>query len=229
MYDVSASHIIMLDGFWVAQRQGRAERWMAYACWWFYRQQVMNSPDYWSKMAAYLTKSLPEAERTPLVNQLNGAELKLLAETTEEPGMPLGLLHQLQGFLEPVAPTFDLDQARADAVAKIDRDAEAYRLRFITNGSGQVMAYQQKLSEAKAKLADDGIADAAIPHIVAEADVDGVTLAAKAQQIAATFENWQIISASIERKRMGAKKAVSAAETAEAITAAAAVNWEASE
>ncbi len=45
----------------------------------------------------------------------------------------------------------------------------------------------------------------------------------------ATFEGWQIVSAGIERKRMGAKKAVAAAETAEAIAAAAAVNWEASE
>ncbi|WP_426126342.1 hypothetical protein [Pararhizobium sp. PWRC1-1] len=229
MYDISSSHIIMLDAFWKSLKDDKKDRWMAYVSWWFYRQQVLNQPEFWSKMASHLTNQLPASDREGIIDQLNGIEGKVLLETTVAPDMPESLLQQLNLMFEPVPPVFDVEAARADAVSKIDRDAEAYRLRFITNGSGQVMAYQQKLSEAKAKLADDGIADTAIPHIVAEAAVDGVTLAEKAEQIVATFEGWQIVSASIERKRMGAKKAVAAAETAETITAAAAVNWEASE
>jgi hypothetical protein len=229
MYDISSSHIIMLDAFWKNLKDGKKDRWMGYVCWWFYRQQVLNQPEFWSKMASHLTNQLPAQDRQGIVDQLNGIENKVLLETIAVPDLPDDLLQQLTLMFEPAPPVFDIEAARTDAISKIDRDAETYRLRFITNGSGQVMAYQQKLSEAKAKLADDAIADATIPHIVAEAAVDGVTLAAKAEQIMATFEGWQIVSAGIERKRMGAKKAVAAAETAEAIMAAAAVNWEASE
>lgn len=229
MHDISSSHVIMLDAFWKNLKDGKADRWMAYACWWFFRQQVINQPEFWSKMASHLTNQLPASDREGIVDQLNGTERKVLLETTAAPDMPESMLQQLTLMFVPEPPVFDIEAARANAVSKIDRDAEVYRLRFITNGSGQVMAYQQKLSEAKAKLADDGIADTAIPHIVAEAAVDGVTLAAKAEQIVTTFEGWQVISAGIERKRMGAKKAVAAAETAMAITAATAVNWEASE
>ena len=53
-----------------------------------------------------------------------------------------------------------------------------------------------------------------------------VTLTEKAEQIVATFEAWQAISAGIEGKRMAAKKAVASAETAEAIASAAAVEWQ---
>ncbi|WP_426229284.1 hypothetical protein [Pararhizobium sp. DWP3-4] len=227
MFSIDMMHDSAMEAFFKALNEGKKERWMAAVAWWVHRQFVTNCPDYWGAMAAHVTVALPSSDREAISSQLTKNEDILVANAGEMPPMPREVIEYMARW-EPIPAPFDIEAAKADAIKKIDRDAEAYRLNFITNGSGQVMAYQQKLSEAKAKLADDGIADASIPHIVAEAAVDGVTLAAKAEQIVATFEGWQIVSAGIERKRMAAKKAVTAAETAEAITAAAAVNWGAS-
>lgn len=216
-----------MEAFVKAQSEGKAERWMAAFAWWFYRQQIGNAQEFWAATAGKVTAALPAADRAAITAQLGKAEDVFVAEAPSEwPVMPPNLATYIASW-DPEAPAVDISVLRADAVAKIDRDAEAYRLKFITNGSGQVMAYQQKLAEAKAKVANGSIANAAIPHIVAEAAIDGGSLTEKAEQIVATFEAWQTISAGIEGKRMAAKKAVAEAETAEAITAAAAVIWEA--
>lgn len=227
MYRIDSIHDTALEAFFRARSENKVERWMAAFAWWFYRQQIGNAQDFWAATAGKLTAALPEADRMAIVGQLNKAEDVFVDQSAGEwPPMPQNLAAYVAGW-DPEAPAVDIEVLRADAVAKIDRDAEVYRLKFITNGSGQVMAYQQKLSEAKAKVANASIPNAAIPHIVAEAAIDGVSLTEKAEQIVATFEAWQTISAGIEGKRMAAKKAVAEAETAEAITAAAGVVWEA--
>lgn len=229
MYRIDSIHDTALEAFFKARTENKVERWMAAFAWWFYRQHIGNAQDFWAATAGKLTAALPDADRAAMSEQLSKAEDAFVAQAPSEwPETPQHLVAYIAGW-DPEAPAVDISVLRSDAVAKIDREAEVYRLRFITNGSGQVMAYQQKLAEAQAKIADDSISDTAIPHIVAEAAVDGVTLAAKAEQIVMTFEGWQVISAGIERKRMGAKKAVAEAGTAEAITAAATVNWEAGE
>ena len=67
---------------------------------------------------------------------------------------------EISAYIEPVPP---LEALRATAKAGVDAAAEAYRLTYITGGSGQAMAYQQKLEEAKAYLADPSLTAAEWP------------------------------------------------------------------
>ncbi len=118
-----------------------------------------------------------------------------------------------------------LDDLRAAAKSAVDAAAEAYRLTCITGGAGQAMAYQQKLEEAKAYLADASLTAAECPHIFAEVGLTGQTAWEVAQIVVNLYAIWQIKSADIERKRLAAKAAIDVAETAEAINAASMVDW----
>lgn len=225
MYKIDNMHDGAMEVFFQALNEGKIERWMAAFAWWFYRQYIGNAPEYWAALAGKITAELPAADRAAVIEQLSKAEDAIVDAATDWPERPANIDRYMSSW-DPQLPAPDIAVLRADAVRKIDREAETYRLKFITNGSGQVMAYQQKLSEAKAKVANGSIANSAIPHIVAEAAIDGVSLTEKAEQIVATFEAWQALSAGIEGKRMAAKKAVAEAETGEAIAAAAVVDWE---
>lgn len=125
----------------------------------------------------------------------------------------------------PAGPTIPLEDIRGSAKAGVDASAEAYRLTYITPGAGQAMAYQQKLTEAKAYLADASLTAAECPHIFAEVGITGATAEAVAQVVTDMHAAWQVKSAEIERLRLAAKVAIDAAETAEAISAAAAIDW----
>lgn len=130
----------------------------------------------------------------------------------------------MRGYtVSPQEPT--LDDLRAKTKAGVDAAAEAYRLTFITAGSGQAMAYTQKLDEARAYLADASLTAAECPHIFAEVGITGATAEAVAQVVVGMHAAWQIKSADIEHKRLAAKAAIDAAETAEAINAAAEIDW----
>lgn len=225
MYRIDSIHDAAMDAFLRAREENRVERWMAAFAWWFYRQHIGNAQDYWSAIAGKLTAELPEADRLAILEQLGKAEDAFVSSAGDWPEMPENLLAYV-ARLNPSPEAPDLTALRDDAVRKVNREAEAYRLQFITAGDGQVMAYQQKLAEARAAIADGDIAEAAIPHIVAEAAIDGMTKTEKAEQIVATFEAWQAVSAAIEAKRLGAKKAIAAAETVAAISSAASVDWE---
>lgn len=227
MYDISSSHFIMLEAFSKSIKDGKKDQWMAYCCWWFYRQQVMNEPVYWSQMGSYLMNQLPGPNREAIADQLNGAERKILQETVEEPVMPVDLATHLQLMFEPTPPTFDLEAAQAAAVIAVDRAAEAYRMHFITPGYGQTMTYQQKLAEARELLANPSIDDDEVPHIIVEAAASGVDPQEKAAEIVSTFEQWRHISSTVEGKRMTAKSAIAAAENEADITAAVNVMWSA--
>jgi hypothetical protein len=126
---------------------------------------------------------------------------------------------------EMVVPAPSLEDLRAAAKAGVDATAEAYRLTFITAGSGQVMAYIQKLDEARAYLADTSLTATECPHIFAEVGITGETAEAVSQVVVGMHYTWQVKSAEIERKRLAAKAAVDASETAEAISAAAEIDW----
>ncbi len=127
--------------------------------------------------------------------------------------------------LSPEPPAPSLIDLRGSAKAAVDASAEAYRLTYITAGAGQAMAYQQKLAEAKAYLDDTSLTAAECPHIFAEVGITGATAEAVAQVVTHMHAAWQIKSAEIERLRLAAKAAIDAAETAEAIGAAAAIVW----
>jgi hypothetical protein len=119
----------------------------------------------------------------------------------------------------------DIEKARAAAISRIDRDAEALRLNFITPGFGQLMAYQQKLQEAEAFMADTEINPNLIPHIVSEAQALDISLMDAASAVVTIFHQWQGVSSIIEGVRIGAKDKVALATTVEEVELAADVDW----
>lgn len=125
----------------------------------------------------------------------------------------------------PVTPGPSLEDLRAAAKARVDTGAEGYRLTYITGGAGQAMAYTQKLDEARTYLADPSLTAAECPHIFAEIGITGDTAEAVAQVVVGMHAIWQVKSAEVEHKRLAAKAAIDAAETAEAISLAAEMNW----
>lgn len=116
-------------------------------------------------------------------------------------------------------------KTRIDHAAAIDLQAEGIRGIFITLGSGQAMTYQQKLVEARLYVEDNDVADDLIPHIVAETEDEGITRLEKAQEIIQTAKAWTMISAEIDRRRLAAKRAVTAGTTLEEVDAALNVDW----
>lgn len=119
----------------------------------------------------------------------------------------------------------EIEIEREAHLARIDSEAEAVRSRYITLGSGQSMAYQQKLAEARLALAQPEIEPAEIPHVVMEATDEGVTIATKAAQIVNIANAWTFLSAEIERRRLAAKRAVRAAQDLADVDAASVVDW----
>lgn len=224
MYNIDSMYEAMADGVVKAAKAQQADRWVAAAAFWLGRQQIYSVRDYWYAVAAKATTLLVADDRSSIEAQLSKAEDALLDTVTDWPEVPAGL----QGIIDSWSPApveVDLDAVKVEAVAKVDRAAEAYRMNFITPGFGQVMTYQQKLAEARAYLADTSIEDSAIPHVVAEAAATGQSKQEVADEIVATFDSWQALSAVIEGKRMAAKAAIAAAETVEAVNAAANVSW----
>lgn len=124
-------------------------------------------------------------------------------------------------------PAIAIVELKAAAKVTVDADAEAYRLTYITGGSGQAMAYTQKLDEARAYLANASLTATECSHIYAEVGITGETAEAVAQVVVGMHAAWQVKSAAIEHKRLTAKAAIDAAETAEAINSATIVAWEA--
>lgn len=224
MYQVDSMYEAMVDAVLEARAEGKATRWMACAAWWLGRQQIFGAHAFWQALAAKATSTLPTAERDAIAEQLSVAEAGLIASVTDWPEVP-EIVTRFVAAWEPAEP--DLAVLKADALRRIDVAAENYRLQFLTGGSGQSMAYTQKLDEARAFVANPEIDPVEIPHVIAEAAATGMTPADKAAQIIATFDAWVLISAGIEARRAAAKLAVEAATTAEAVTAAATVDWSA--
>lgn len=222
MYNIDSMYEAMVEGLLEARAEGKATRWMAASAWWLARQQIFSATDFWRALAAKITSTLPAAERDALRDQLSKQEEALVDAAGDWPEVPASVSRFVSAWT-PAAP--DLAVLKADAVRRIDASAEQYRHQFLTPGSGQAMAYQQKLDEARAKIANPSIADASIPHIVAEAEALGISKGDMAQQIVSTFEIWQQVSAAIEGMRAAAKLAVAAAETPDAVATAANVDW----
>lgn len=117
----------------------------------------------------------------------------------------------------------DLQPLMISLHAKIDDEAEAMRLRFITPGAGQSMTYDYKAAEAVAWLADN---EADTPFIAEEARRTGRTVADVVSEVSAQRSLWIPIGAKIEGERIAAKRAVSAASTLLAMALAAEVDWD---
>lgn len=125
----------------------------------------------------------------------------------------------------PADPERTLTEWKAFLTEKIDAEAEATRLNFITAGSGQAMTYQQKSQEAAAVLADQEPTAEKYPLLAAEIGITAETLEEVAQIVDAAYQAWRVVGGRIEGLRLGAKAAVTAALTVEDAKAAATINW----
>lgn len=124
------------------------------------------------------------------------------------------------------APPVDLGELKTGLKVQIDADAETERLKYITPGAGQAMAYLQKAMEATAYLAATDPDPADYPLLAAEVGITGDTIADVAAVVDAHYQAWRVIGAAIEQARLGGKAAVDATETVEDAQAAyEAVAW----
>lgn len=130
----------------------------------------------------------------------------------------------------------DLASIKANAIARINEEAESARLRYITQGDGQTMTYRQKLDEARLILLDsasvteaNGMDSATLqatyPMIWASIPSDGATPEAVATTVQTLSLAWAQIGAQIEKKRRDAVVAITGAANAADVSAAATVDW----
>jgi hypothetical protein len=101
--------------------------------------------------------------------------------------------------------TKDLTPLRTAAEQEIDATAEAVRGLFITSGSGQSMVYTQKEKEAELVTADPDVSPAIVPHIVLEAQLNGLTLLDQAAIVLTMAHQWRELSSHIEVARLAGK------------------------
>lgn len=113
----------------------------------------------------------------------------------------------------------DLNPLKEEADREIDRLAEVERLKHITPGHGQAMAYQQKAKEAELVLAGESDVEV-IPHIVLEAEINNISVTEQARLVIQAFESWRRISSRIEAHRFIQKRQVAGAQSPTEIKAA---------
>lgn len=135
-----------------------------------------------------------------------------------------GLALIMVPFVALRGAALDLDVIRAYLTAKVDRDAEQVRLRFVTPGSGQGMTYLAKEAEARAYLLDSSTP---IPFIEEEALQTDASIGDTIANVLLNADAWKPIGAKIEGKRRGAKVRIDRAASLGEIVAAAAVDWSA--
>lgn len=136
---------------------------------------------------------------------------EMVTPEIREPALPL-----------PEVTEPDLPQLRQYARARIDREAEEQRQRYVTGGSAQTMVYLQKFAEA---LNFSKGVEGPYPLLQAEVGITGETLADVAAVVLQLGNQWSMKAADIEAKRIAAKAAVKAASTPSAIRGAGNVQW----
>lgn len=118
-----------------------------------------------------------------------------------------------------------LDELRAQALSKVDKEAEAQRLRHITPGAGQALVYEQKRAEAAAMASDPDPVASNYPLLAAEVGITAPSLAEVGSKVRELSAAWLSMAAAIEGARLSAKAAIGAARTPPEIRAAAEVVW----
>ena len=120
----------------------------------------------------------------------------------------------------------DLEDVRAQSLARIDDEAERIRQKYITASPGQVLTYREKFEQAKAVvIAGQAAADALsaadmreqYPTLAASVGIEAPTLWDCAQIVVAKAEAWADLSYEIEQTRLAAKAAVTAAADRDAV------------
>ena len=120
----------------------------------------------------------------------------------------------------------DFTALNASLLSRIDREAGAFRTRFITAIPGQETTYRLKEDEARAW--EEGVSDPAdFPYLREEAAAKGVAISDVAALVLGIAAQWRVLNPKIEGARTAAKDAVLAATTVAAKEAAATVDWDA--
>lgn len=124
--------------------------------------------------------------------------------------------------------TSDLTDIAAILSRRVDAEAEAARMAWVTPGTGQAASYIYKAQQAHAVLAapDPQAADPDdYPLLASTIGIDGPDLVSVAQVVIATEAAWVVVLAAIEAARKAAKAAISTANTIAEAEAAATVAW----
>lgn len=140
--------------------------------------------------------------------------------------------HRLQAEAEGPPPS--LEEVKPAALARIDAEAEAERLRHVTPGAGQAMVYMAKEAQARACLADPAPDPQDYPLLACTIGIERhpVTgdLATTVQEVAAIViavaGGWAQVAAGIEAARLAAKAAVEAAQSSEEVAAVFPIVWQ---
>lgn len=125
----------------------------------------------------------------------------------------------------PFSPSPDFSALKASLLDKIDADAGAIRLIYITDIPGQAQTYEKKEAEARRWQEGDDAAD--YPFMAAEATARGVDIEQVRDEIIAQVNALTPRAALIEAHRLAAKERVRSGATLPAILAASEIDWEA--
>lgn len=118
-----------------------------------------------------------------------------------------------------------LNELKAAAVERVNREAGEARARYITVAVGQEGTYLEKSREARAYLSDPTPDPVHYPYLSAEAECTGQTVGAVALLVAATADAWTPINARIEGLRQGALVTIRTTNAPEALAAVFPINW----
>ncbi|EJF89128.1 hypothetical protein [Bartonella tamiae] len=112
-----------------------------------------------------------------------------------------------------------IDDMRTNFKNLVDQDAEQERLKYITNGVGQSMTYQEKIAQAASYskqyatfLADTDKSphpnEEDYPLLKASLGIDGDTLLEVAEKVTSAYRQWQKVGAAIEETCLKTKQQI---------------------
>jgi len=104
----------------------------------------------------------------------------------------------------------DLAVLMADSEMAIDKAASQACERYISTGVGQDMRYLAKYGQAFEYTAQEVPSDDDYPMLSVEAEACGMTVAEKAAEIIAIYDQWTALAGQVEALRIGGKKAIRA-------------------
>ena len=129
----------------------------------------------------------------------------------------------------PQDPAIDLAVLKATLRKQVDTDAERIRLKYITDGSGMAMTYQEKHAQALAVVALGEVPanaltaeqrTASYPTLAASVGLEAATLLDCAQLVLTKYAQFAALSNAIEGTRLAGKKAIADAADVAAVKAA---------
>jgi hypothetical protein len=114
-----------------------------------------------------------------------------------------------------------LELVRSTLCRAVDEQAAAVRGHYITPGAGQAMVYAAKAAEASAALADpEPLTPGRYPLLVASVGIDGADIREVAGAVLAAATISTRVLQLVEETRLGTKRRITAATTAEGALAA---------